>query len=75
MGFNGDKTPYELRMEILHMAYSICEHNSNTLVHYLETNSHVGDVVHDSTNEEPPHVKVEDVLAIARSLNEFISNG
>lgn len=73
-----DKTPYELRMELLHMAYQILQGNADMkrdLLHMAHSHDlTVGE--EDLPSEiEQTKINVEEILTVARTLNEFISNG
>ena len=90
------KTPYEVRLEILHLAQHIVEDKSEKTMHYLQTQS---DIAHnflhrdyeEATSEEAdalvrsakaninqmpmPQMGIDEVLNIAKKLNDFVSNG
>jgi hypothetical protein len=69
-----EKNPYELRLELLHMAQSILQSNAEMkrdLLHLV----HSHEVEEIIAPTEATEIKVEDILDYARKLNEFISNG
>lgn len=69
-----DRNPYELRLELLHMAQAILQSNADMkrdLLHLVHSHE-LEEVV---TPTEGLEIKVEDILSTARQLNEFISNG
>jgi len=51
------KTPYELRAELLRLAYEICDRNSHA----------------KKTEGGLPEVKEDDIIRIATKFNEFVS--
>ena len=91
------KTPYELRVEILHLAQHIVEDKAEKTMHYLQTQSDIAhnflhrDYEEEATSQEAdalvrsakaninqmpmPQMGVDEVLNIAKKLNDFVSNG
>lgn len=92
------KTPYELRVEILHLAQHIVEDTADKTMAYLHTQSDIANSFRDRsfTNEnlnedteskvadavkanleqiKMPTMGVDEVLNIAKKLNDFVSNG
>lgn len=72
------KTPYELRVEILHLAQSIVqtnnEHNLN-LLHIKNDLASNGVQIDMEGLVFKPNVGADDVLNIASKLNRFVSKG
>ena len=91
------KTPYEVRLEILHLAQHIVEDKAEKTMHYLQTQSDIAhnflhrDYEEEATSEEAdalvrsaktninqmpmPQMGIDEVLNIAKKLNDFVSNG
>lgn len=92
------KTPYELRVEILHLAQHIVEDTADKTMAYLhtqsdiaknfkdrcfnnenqnaDTESKVADAVKANLEQiKMPTMGVDEVLNIAKKLNDFVSNG
>ena len=90
------KTPYELRVEILHLAQHIVEDTADKTMAYLHTQSDIANSFRDRFNENQnadteskvadavkanleqikmPTMGVDEVLNIAKKLNDFVSNG
>ena len=75
-----NKTPYELRLEILHLAQHIVERrteNELAVLHlqsdsdnYADLTEFLGDDLVSFKNSS-----VDEVLNIAKKLNDFVSNG
>jgi hypothetical protein len=77
-----DKNPYEIRLEILQMAkdslhekwnaknYALQEHYNAKTQRALETESEI-----PVPYEPQPFPSERDIIAKARELNEFVSNG
>ena len=66
-----NKTPYELRLEILHLAQHIVDReneNKLQLIHLLADRDEELPMVEEKRTEE-------EILSIARKLNDFVSNG
>ena len=65
-----NKTPYELRLEILHLAQQIIEReHEHQLAVFMARNEKADAVLDvDFRNSD------EEILKIARKLNEFVSN-
>tara|TARA_B100001287_G_scaffold235146_1_gene207176 strand:+ start:805 stop:1089 length:285 start_codon:yes stop_codon:yes gene_type:complete len=83
-----NKTPYELRLEILHLAQHIVEEKAEkslALIHaksdfaraLIDSDSDEGEVINNEiiTSLDVPNMGVDEVLTIARKLNNFVSNG
>ena len=92
-----NKTPYELRVEILHLAQHIVEDKAEKTMCYLQTQSDIAhNFLHREYEEETtsreaealvlsakanidqmemPSMGVDEVLSIAKKLNDFVSNG
>ena len=75
-----NKTPYELRLEILYLAQNIVERrteNELQLIH-LQSDSEKYAELTGLLGEDPVSFKnssVDEVLNIAKRLNDFVSNG
>lgn len=94
---NPTKTPYEVRLEILHLAQHIVEDKAEKTMHYLQTQSDIAhnflhrDYEEEATSEEAdalirsakaninqmpmPQMGIDEVLNIAKKLNDFVSYG
>ena len=92
-----NKTPYEVRLEILHLAQHIVEDKAEKTMHYLQTQSDIAhnflhrDYEEEATSQEAdalvrsaktninqmpmPQMGIDEVLDIAKKLNNFVSNG
>jgi hypothetical protein len=76
-----NKTPYELRMEILHLAQHIVEEQMGKHFEYLHLKNEMlaeERVVlsqFESDVKTMPNYGVGEVLSIAKELNKFVSNG
>ena len=92
-----NKTPYELSLEILHLAQHIVEDKVEKTMHYLQAQSDIAhnflhrDYEEESTSGEAdalvrsakaninqmpmPQMGIDEVLNIAKKLNNFVSNG
>ena len=75
-----NKTPYELRLEILHLAQEIVERrteNELQLIHLQSDPDNYAELT--GLLEEIPvsfeNSSVDEVLDIAKRLNDFVSNG
>jgi len=68
-----NKTPYELRLEILHLAQHIIERENENQLAILHLQNEKSDdfnpVEKEFRNSE------EEILKVARKLNSFVSNG
>ena len=70
------KTPYELRLEILHLAQHIVERKSDAqlaLLH-LQANEDGATSIEDESLSLPNN-DVSEILQVAKELNDFVSNG
>ena len=83
-----NKTPYELRLEILHLAQHIVEEKAEKSLALIHAKSDFARCLQDSDESETinnelitnldvnlPSMGVDEVLSIARKLNNFVSNG
>ena len=90
-----NKTPYELRVEILHLAQHIVEDSVEKQIQYMHTQGDIAGSFYDRHGNESgvaaaeliasakenieglkmPPMGVDEVLAIAKKLNNFVSNG
>jgi hypothetical protein len=73
-----DKTPYELRLELLHMAHSILQGNADMkrdLLHMVHSHDLTIGEEDLPTEIKETEISVGEILSVARTLNEFISNG
>lgn len=75
-----NKTPYELRLEILHLAQHIVERRTENelAVLHLQSDSDNDAELTGLLGEDPVSFKnssVDEVLNIAKKLNDFVSNG
>ena len=73
-----NKTPYELRMEILHLAQHISERNAEQAMNLLHLQSENKESVKNAIEAYKLTTVAEDceqVLKTAKKLNDFISKG
>ena len=79
-----NKTPYELRLELLHLAQSIAISNTENAFNLLHLKNEKketalgkfeGESVVDGFSVSTPLEDCDDVLRIAKKLNDFVSNG
>jgi hypothetical protein len=68
-----NKTPYELRLELLHLAQHIAERNAENKMALLHLQSEKGSLPSCTLNTVTEDV--DGVLMIAKKLNNFISKG
>lgn len=83
------KTPYELRASLLYLAQGICNDKNSTVRQQLENDWNMkreaweksGTSATNARTPNPPPfpemptVSTEEVIAEARKLNDFVSNG
>lgn len=80
------KTPYELRASLLHLAQGICNDKNFAVRQQLENDWNMkreewsmkaasGEFFKLPTFPDMPTVSTEEVIAEARKLNDFVSNG
>lgn len=80
------KTPFEIRTELLQLAQSICIDKMYAERQRLENDWNLkreewsmracnNDFIEPPSFPEMPSVSTEDVVAEAKKLNEFVSNG
>lgn len=79
-----NKTPYELRLEILHLAQSIAISNTENAFNLLHLKNErketalekfEGKSVTDGISVSTPSEDCDEVLNIAKKLNDFVSKG
>ena len=71
-----NKNPYELRLEILHLAQHIVERKSDTQLALLHIqNDTEGSTSIDDESVSLPRNDVSEILEVAKELNDFVSNG
>jgi hypothetical protein len=79
-----NKTPYELRLELLHLAQSIAISNTENAFNLLHLKNEKketalgkfeGKSVVDSFSVPTPSEDCDEVLLIAKKLNDFVSKG
>lgn len=80
------KTPYEIRANLLHLAQGICNDKNWASRQALENDWNVkrdewqikaanGEFLTPPSFPQMPTVSTEEVIAEARKLNDFVSNG
>ena len=80
------KTPYELRANLLHLAQDICNNKVWSIRQQLENDWNMkrdewqmkasnGEYTNPPAFPETPAVTTEEVIAEAKKLNDFVSNG
>ena len=67
------KTPYELRLDILHLAQHIVDREAENQLAILHLQNEKSETF--KPIEEDFQSKEDDILKVARKLNDFVSNG
>lgn len=75
-----NKTPYELRLEILHLAQSIVEQRTDNelqIIHLQSDSESYANLTETLGGDllQFKSASVEEVLSVAKRLNDFVSNG
>mgnify|MGYP001166971835 FL=1 len=69
---SSNKTPYELRLEILHLAQHIIDRENENQLAVL----HLQNEKSETPIEDQDFQRTEDkILGVAKKLNNFVSNG
>lgn len=72
---NTNRTPYELRLEILHLAQSIVDRRTENELQILHLQSDSESHANGEGLQPFNNASVEEVLSVAKRLNDFVSNG